>query len=196
MNASAKELVQVRQLDDRAIFIVDGLFDDTIVRMIHETCKRLPFTRSEYANNKEEKIRYLNHNFDTDYLDKHPVMNRWENTIIARATALFPEFDYVVDRIHCNNQSYGDFRIVHADIVRGITALYFVNHEWPEEWHGETVFYDRNREPFSAVSPKPGRLLVFPGDVLHRGGSPSRMCFEPRLTVAFKFRPDKNSRPE
>lgn len=85
-------------------------------------------------------------------------------------------------------QSYGDFQIPHTDIANGLTVLYIVNNKWLEEWHGETVFYDQDREPIHIVAPKPGRLLVFPGDILHRGGSPSRKCFEQRLSVAFKFK--------
>ena len=58
---------------------------------------------------------------------------------------------------------------------------------------GETVFYDRAGEPFHAVAPKPGRLLLFDGGIVHRGGVPSRKCFEPRLSVAFKFREEADT---
>ena len=77
------------------------------------------------------------------------------------------------------------------DIVPGVTALYFANPEWQDDWQGETVFYDRAGEPFHAVAPKPGRVLVFDGGIVHRGGVPSRKCFEPRLSVAFKFLEEK-----
>ena len=52
---------------------------------------------------------------------------------------------------------------------------------------GETIFYDHAGEPHTAVAPRPGRVLVFPADVVHRGGVPSRKCFSARLSVAFKF---------
>ena len=90
-------------------------------------------------------------------------------------------------RVHCNNQPYGDLQRPHVDIPQGVTALYFANAEWQRDWQGELIFYDRNDEPLQAVAPRPGRVVIFPGDLLHRGGVPSRVCFQPRLSVAFKF---------
>lgn len=193
MSSINHEQVQVRQLDNRPIYIVDGLFDDALVRMIYEVCRRSSFEYSENANSEDEEISYLNHEFGMDFLNGNQVMKFWKNRIIDRAASLFPDSNYLLHRVHCNNQSFGDFQIPHFDIANGMTALYMANFEWMEEWHGETVFFDQNREPFHIIAPKPGRVLIFSGDILHRGGSPSRMCFRQRLSVAFKFKLDQHS---
>jgi hypothetical protein len=52
---------------------------------------------------------------------------------------------------------------------------------------GETIFYDLQAEPIYAVFPKPGRVVVFAADILHRGGIPSRECAEARRSLVFKF---------
>ena len=75
----------------------------------------------------------------------------------------------------------------HHDITPGMTWLYYSNPVWEPNWMGETTFYDSDQEPIYAVFPKPGRVVVFAGDILHRGGVPSRECVEARRSVAFKF---------
>ena len=39
------------------------------------------------------------------------------------------------------------------------------------------------------VAPKPGRLCVFTGEIIHRGGVPSPLCRNQRLTVVLKTVP-------
>jgi SM-20-related protein len=91
-------------------------------------------------------------------------------------------------RVHSNLHLYGDMQFPHTDEPGGVTALYYANPEWDENWLAETIFYDENREPTYAVAPKPGRLAVFDADILHRAGVPSRQCYVSRISVAFKFR--------
>lgn len=67
----------------------------------------------------------------------------------------------------------------------GLEEILHLRHEW----HGETLFYARD-EAVSAVTPLPGRLALFPTDIFHRSGMPSRLCLATRLTVAFKFTTD------
>jgi hypothetical protein len=37
------------------------------------------------------------------------------------------------------------------------------------------------------VSPRPGRVVVARGAILHRGTVPTRACYEERLTLAYKL---------
>jgi SM-20-related protein len=89
--------------------------------------------------------------------------------------------------IYANNHGYGDHQHVHNDNDTGVTVLYYANAEWNDDWHGETVLYDRDREAHFVVAPRPGRLLMFPAWINHRGGTPSRTCFQRRVAVVFKF---------
>ena len=94
------------------------------------------------------------------------------------------------DRLRCvqsNLHLYGDMQFPHVDFPSGVTAVYYANPDWSETHLGETVFYDENREPVYMVAPRPGRLAVFHADILHRAGVPSRECYQPRISVAFKF---------
>jgi len=41
----------------------------------------------------------------------------------------------------------------------------------------------------AVVSPKPGRLVIFDGSILHAGRPPNRSCYAPRYTLAYKLEP-------
>ena len=78
----------------------------------------------------------------------------------------------------------------HVDCVEGageLTALWYVCDQGDPEWGGETVFFDRQRDVRAAVSPRPGRLVLFDGDILHAGRPPNRNCHAPRFTLAVKL---------
>ena len=180
-------LVRERRIDGEALFIVDGLFQPGFVRMLHELFDKLPFSRSDYDTDATKSVRHWKHEFAIEALTANPLLRPWHDAIVARTTDLFAGMDLELARVHCNNHPYGDLQHAHHDVVPGVTALYFANAEWQDVWQGEVLFYDRNGEPSHAVAPKPGRLVIFPGEMLHRGGVPSRACPEPRLSVAFKF---------
>merc|ERR1719440_825037 len=84
---------------------------------------------------------------------------------------------------------------MHRDSDSGdhVTALLYPNlePEWRAEFGGETVFYDEDREIVDAVEPRPGRLCLFTGSILHKGSPPGRLVYESRFTTAFKFSPSE-----
>jgi len=46
--------------------------------------------------------------------------------------------------------------------------LYYVNLEWKDGWHGETLFYSENLNKVEFCCPfTPGRLIVFDGSIPH-----------------------------
>jgi Rps23 Pro-64 3,4-dihydroxylase Tpa1-like proline 4-hydroxylase len=93
-------------------------------------------------------------------------------------------------RAYVNNSVYGDMYYVHRDCSaprKHVTALYYANMEWQPDWGGETIFYNDENEAEVVVSPKPGRIVVARGAILHRGTVPTRACHEERYTIAYKM---------
>ena len=68
-----------------------------------------------------------------------------------------------------------------------LTALAYVCDGWDIEWGGETLFFDAAQEIACAVTPRPGRLVIFDGGITHVGRPPNRICYQPRYTLAIKF---------
>ena len=158
-----------------------------MVRLLYETLIRLPFTMSDFDTEETKAVRHWKFDFDLRGLDESLVLYTWRQRVIDKTAELIGASSLAIRRIYCNNVTYGDHQHMHFDNHEGTTALYFANAEWPENWQGETIFYDRSGEAMVAVAPKPGRLVVFAAECLHRGGVPAKICLEPRLTVAFKF---------
>lgn len=97
---------------------------------------------------------------------------------------------YRIYRCYCNHAAYGDMLFTHTDSQpgqRGLTALWYIAPEWDVEWGGETMFYNSHQDAEAAVTPKPGRLAIFDGSIVHAGRPPNRICYAPRYTLAFKL---------
>ena len=188
MKAGGQGTLKTREIDGQSLHILDGLFHADFVRLVFETMNRQSFRLSDYDSTETADVKHWKAEFALDSFETNPVLRLWHDQIVGRARACFAERSLGLERIHCNSHLYGDLQHAHVDLTPGVTALYFANTDWHDDWQGETIFYDRAGEPHSAVAPRPGRLLVFPGDMVHRGGVPSRKCFTARLSVAFKFK--------
>jgi SM-20-related protein len=66
-------------------------------------------------------------------------------------------------------------------------VLWYISTRWGHDWGGETMFYDDANDARAAVTPRPGRLVIFDGELLHVGRPPNRNCYIPRYTLALKF---------
>ena len=82
-------------------------------------------------------------------------------------------FDEYVDNAHHNQQ----------------VALYYVNLEWRDGWHGETVFYnpDKLNEIAYASLFVPGRIILFDGSIPHAIRPQSIKAPKFRFTVSLFF---------
>jgi len=66
-----------------------------------------------------------------------------------------------------------------------------LNSDWHYKYGGETLFYSE-KDTRLAVLPKPGRFVIFPGNIEHKGSIATRIWKEPRLSLALKFIKNEN----
>jgi Rps23 Pro-64 3,4-dihydroxylase Tpa1-like proline 4-hydroxylase len=180
-------VVRHHPLGDASLRVIDGLFDQPLIRMVHHFLSHLTFGLADYDTDATRHLLHWVHEFDAATLPDVPPLRALAERTIEVTRELHLSETLELKRIHCNAHLYGDMQHVHQDIVPGVTALYYANPRWEADWMGETLFCDPDGEPIYAVAPRPGRLVVFDGEVPHRGGVPSRCCGEPRLSLAFKF---------
>ena len=79
----------------------------------------------------------------------------------------------------------GDRTTYHRD-PGTTTYIFYVNPVWKKHWGGATRF--KKTFGYKDITPKPGRLIVYPASILHRGLAPS--IFMPaniagRFSIAF-----------
>jgi hypothetical protein len=167
--------------------VFDGLFDEQFIRMVHHFMARLQFALSDYDTDDTKNILHWKHEFNVAKLPPLPLIPELISKVTSVVEKRHAPGTCRLARIHCNLHLYGNMQHPHTDLSGGVTALYFANPSWQRNWMGETIFYGDDEEPLYAIVPKPGRLVVFDADIVHRAGVPSRECFEPRISVAFKF---------
>lgn len=97
--------------------------------------------------------------------------------------------------IGCNNIQNMDTTTIHTDCAsheNEFTLLIYLNQNWTENHHGETVFFnDEESEVIFAVRPKYGRVAVFHGTIPHSARPPPVTFAGARLSFAVKLSPSK-----
>ena len=185
----ATPIATTREIDGERVHIIDGLFDPAIVAMIERLVVDLPYYRSNYDNAASEPGRHLRHDFSLTMIEKFPLLRGVRDDILARVRQIDAARGETVEQFFALDQYFGAVQYPHHDTLGGMTAIYFANDEWQPDWQGELVFYDKAGEPYFVVAPKPGRLCLFTGEIVHRGGVPSPLCRKQRLTVVLKTVP-------
>lgn len=94
-----------------------------------------------------------------------------------------------------NANNFGDCPMVHTDLPTDksedcYTIIYYAHNTWDCNWAGETVILnDEKDEILNSIYPRPGRILVFDSAMPHVARTPTRICSQLRLTVAFRVKP-------
>lgn len=182
---TAKTRVGRLVISGRELFICDGFIDPAMVTAIGSDVKTMPFARKEQSR---ADVRGLASSADIDkaLLPRDPFFLRLREI----AEKMFPGEVLHDQRAYVNSAVYGDGYYIHRDCPQhsnNVTVLYYANLIWQPDWGGETLFYKDDYDAILAVSPRPGRLVVSRGAILHRGTVPTVDCHEQRLTIAYKL---------
>ncbi len=181
MKASRQQTIEGRE-----IRVYDDLLSMQVIYALTDMLDKGEFTRSEWARDDTKSVRHWALNLSVEMATRLPV---YEQTL--RAIEDFdPSSAYRIYRSYCNHSSYGDMLFTHTDSrpgEKGLTALWYIAPIWDFEWGGETLFFNSSNDAEAVVSPKPGRLVIFDGSIVHAGRPPTRICHAPRYTLAYKF---------
>jgi len=97
--------------------------------------------------------------------------------------------DIIITRLYCNKLLAGDSPTSHYDgpSEADTTVLVYANTQWDHNEGGETLFYNEDKEIVQAIVPKPGRVVIFPANILHSARPPLPYVTKPRYTIAYKY---------
>ena len=111
--------------------------------------KKYQYLHSEWSEEEASKFGILKNLNIKDHKD---ILELIDNTNFSRAIV--------------NLTLPGDTYFVHTH--PGLTALYYCNLHWKEEYAGETLFFNEDvSEIIYASMYKPGRLIIFDGTIPH-----------------------------
>ena len=181
-------LTRALEVDGRPIRVYDELVPLPLVKQLTDALLNANFVRSEVARQETAAFRHWAVDIPLDTAAQLAV---YQPTLTALRD-FTDGVDYQIFRCYCNHAAFGDMLFTHTDTMPGrkvLTALWYIAPEWNVEWGGETLFYNADLDAEIAVSPRPGRLLIFDGAITHAGRPPNRVCYAPRYTLALKSAP-------
>jgi hypothetical protein len=109
--------------------------------------------------------------------------------IDRRVRISLPALHLELTEIRAYATVYGDLPTTHRDSDTGatITAIAYMHRDWQPDWGGELIVCEDKGDARIAIAPRPGRLVIFRGDLPHRAGAPSRLCFSSRNALVFRY---------
>lgn len=172
------------RLDNQSIYVIDDFLPKERVDEFYAHVKTLSFTKTE-TDDEHDEYPIFSIDFKPETLMRDTYVGEKVNELLKEL-----KFDnLILGRSYINMSHYGDIGFPHYDCdikEKDITVLYYVNNHWDYKWGGETLFYS-NKDPQAVVLPKPGRVVVFPGNIEHTGGTPTRICKISRFSLALKY---------
>ena len=179
------------------IEIIDDLFDERYIHNLFPmVTEKLPFTAGNTANRSRfpygessthklfgckiferaslNRISYLNMDYATDFFD------------IFEAIQLRMQKEFYLDYINVNCQHQFCEGSFHTDGDSDQkTIMLMLNPTWKQEWGGAFEIQDPFAKGTQVFNYVPGRVIVFPSHLKHRGHAPTKEYLY-RYTVVFR----------
>ncbi|HVW75961.1 MAG TPA: 2OG-Fe(II) oxygenase [Rhizomicrobium sp.] len=181
----AEPKIRKSLISGRELFVCDNMVDAMMVQQVGALVRTLHYVRKEKSRPGVPGLAAVC-DIAAERIGSDPFL-RGVRQAVER---LFPDEQFSDQRAYVNRSVYGDGYFVHRDCAAHeahVTALYYANLEWQPDWGGETIYYTDEEDAELAVMPRPGRLLIARGAILHRGNVPTRVCYEERYTLAYKL---------
>jgi SM-20-related protein len=172
-------------ISNRELFVCDNVVDMKVVTQVGMMVKTLHYLRKEKSRPGVPGLIAVS-DIPTDRIATDPFLLALKQVVHR----LFPDEQFCDKRAYVNCSIYGDSYYLHRDCAtheQHVTALYYANLEWQPDWGGETIYFNDEEDAELAITPRPGRLVVARGAMLHRGSVPTRICHEERYTLAYKL---------
>ena len=185
MNGNVKS-VDYRKVGSTEVFVVDGLFSESILKRLHLQLQVAGYSLCSATSNASTEWNETMTELDVEDF----VSDEFGRILVSEVNALNIDRRHLnASKVLVNSIRSGDVSFVHKDSDKDseYSVLVYVNPLWEEDWAGETIFYDTQSEPVTAVSFRPGRVVIFPSKVLHRAGIQMSTCQDFRYTLSIRM---------
>lgn len=182
---SAETRIRKVLISGREIFICDNIIDEMVVKQVGTLVRTLHYVRKEKSRPGVPGLAAVS-DIPAERIATDPFLLSLRQAV----ERLFPDERFSDQRAYVNCSIFGDSYYLHRDCAiedKHVTALYYANLEWQPDWGGETIYYNDDDDGEIAITPRPGRLVIARGAILHRGTVPARACYEERYTLAYKL---------
>ena len=170
----------------RKVLVFDDIFTDSFIESFGVFVLRQDYQPRPSFDNE------LSAAMETELVRSLPALPEVADALVAHHHARMTPApgDQTLSHAYAAAMRFGDSSVVHHDVPCHdcVTFLYYANLQWTGRWGGETIFYDDDLMAVAAVSPRPGRLVLFNAAIYHRAGVPMRICPTFRYTFSMFYR--------
>ena len=181
-----KSPIVVHRHEGKSVAVFDDLLPERLVNALAKYFASLAYERRPSFDNE------LSVGIDNGFFSSLPELPELCDSLLKRHYASLSEARSPnrLSHLYAAAMRYGDNTTIHQDIPCPdcMTYLYYGNVHWDPAWGGETIFYDDERNAMFAVTPKPGRLVLFNASLFHRTGVPQRDCSSHRYGMSAFYR--------
>lgn len=191
LNKELKIISLANEIDQIFIRIIDGTLDNQNI------LKNYFYFRDSVSwnfigsgtNSSINTWRKFNYNLNFKNKKEKELKNHTEN--ILKNIKIFDLLK--LERVYASANPYGTVHEPHEDYLNdskgGITVMYYLNNVWDLKFAGETIFLDEY-EIIKSIIPKPGRIVIFDGNIKHCARDVRRDFNDLRMVLTFKYNID------
>ena len=185
--------VALHRYEGKSIAVFDGLMPERLVNALAKYFASLAYERRPSFENE------LSVAIENEFFQSLPELPELCGELLQRHHASLSDACNAnrLSHVYAAAMRYGDNTTIHQDISCPdcMTFLYYGNIYWDPAWGGETIFYDDQKNAMFAVTPKPGRLVLFNAGLFHRTGVPQRDCSSHRYGMSAFYRCERMLSP-
>lgn len=165
------------------ILVFDDMISPEILNIVADIMVNGTYADDPASADSSDNVQWILA-FEVDSLVQSPLWH-YAKAVVKYASKKDGYYPY---DISCNSIRSHDTTTIHLDceaLEDEYTMLIYLNRNWTENDHGETVFfgYDRKEMVF-AVKPKFGRVAIFQGTIPHSARPPSpKRHGEPKMSL-------------
>ncbi|EDO35814.1 predicted protein [Nematostella vectensis] len=177
--------------DGKPVVVFDNFLPDTLVKSLELTINEGEYSDFPPEIGSTDNVPWILP-YEVEFLVKTSLWS-YVQQLLSYVTGKKGYYPYDVS---CNAIRSFDHTTIHTDCgshENDFTVLIYLNRNWAENSHGETVFFADNTssEIVCAVRPKLGRVAIFHGHIPHCARPPVSTFFGVRYTLAIKTAPSK-----
>ena len=180
----------IREIDvdnGRKIRVYDNVLDFEYRNQVYNFAQK-SFFQIGWADGcivENKQHRFLHSVYSNEDVNNLGIVDRLESTIVSKEMEGFTRTKCIL-----NLSTPSDVNFVHSHPEDKI-ILYYVNLEWRDGWHGETLFFDESCKDVVFASPyTPGRVIAFHGKIPHTIRPQSHLSSFFRFTLALIYTKD------
>ncbi|KAL9988716.1 hypothetical protein ACROYT_G003194 [Oculina patagonica] len=177
--------------DGRCVIVLDNIVPARELDALRQTVVSSGYNDNAAGMDSTDSVQWIMAFEVDDFVQT----SLWQ-LISQIVTAVSGREGYYPYDIGCNNIQSVDTTTIHtdcADYENEFTLLIYLNQNWTENHHGETVFFSdmEGNEVIFAVRPKYGRVAIFHGTIPHSARPPPLTYEGARFSFAVKMSPSK-----